>query len=164
MLRIEAGVGCSQMTYAAEKQTGASKQNQARGHLSGEQHVAAAPTAPRASSCSRGFLFERGYTVVWSGWDPDVSRGDALMSARFPVAMEDGKPMVSRIREEFQVGKRRPADAEIARLNYPAASTDKTRARLTQRVRESDARVEIAADQWEFVDAQSVRLLPKGSA
>ena len=44
-----------------------------------------------------GFLFERGYTVVWSGWDPDVSRGDALMSARFPVAMEDGKPMVSHI-------------------------------------------------------------------
>jgi len=110
-----------------------------------------------------GFLFERGYTVVWSGWDPDVSRGDALMSARFPVAMEDGKPMVRRIREEFQVGKRRPADAEIARLNYPAASTDKTRARLTQRVRESDARVEIPADQWEFVDAQSVRLLPKGT-
>ena len=49
---------------------------------------------------------------------------NARMTARFPVAMENGKPMVRRIREEFQVGKRRPADVEVARLNYPAASTD----------------------------------------
>ena len=47
------------------------------------------------------------------------------MAARFPLAMEDGKPLVRRIREEFQVGKRRPADVEVVRLNYPAASTDK---------------------------------------
>ncbi len=55
------------------------------------------------------------------------------MGARFPVMIEDGKPIVRRIREEFQVGKRRPADAETARLNYPAASTDKSKARLTVR-------------------------------
>ena len=40
-----------------------------------------------------GFLFERGYTVVWSGWDPDVSKGNATMGAGFPVAMEDGRPL-----------------------------------------------------------------------
>jgi len=110
-----------------------------------------------------GFLFERGYTIMWSGWDPDVSRGQALMSARFPVAMEDGKPMVRRIREEFQVGKRRPAGAETVKLNYPAASTDKTKARLTMRDRQTDARVEVPADGWAFDDAQTVRLLPKGT-
>lgn len=110
-----------------------------------------------------GFLFERGYTVVWSAWDPDVPMTNARMGARFPVMMEDGKPMVRRVREEFQVGKRRPAGAEVARLNYPAASTDKTRAKLTARSRESDPRTEIPHDQWEFADAHSVRLLPKGT-
>jgi hypothetical protein len=109
------------------------------------------------------FMFERGYTMMWSGWDPDVSRGQALMSARFPVAMENGKPMVRRIREEFQVGKRRPAGAETAQLNYPAASTDKTKARLTRRDRQSDTRIEVPADGWEFVDAKTVRLLPQGT-
>jgi hypothetical protein len=110
-----------------------------------------------------GFLFERGYTVMWSGWDPDVPTRNATMGARFPVMIDDGKPIVRRIREEFQVGKRRPADAETARLNYPAASTDKSKARLTMRARESDQRVEIPADQWEFADARTVRLLPKGT-
>jgi Alpha/beta hydrolase domain len=110
-----------------------------------------------------GFLFERGYTVMWSGWDPDVPTRNATMGARFPVMIDDGKPIVRRIREEFQVGKRRPADAETARLNYPAASTDKSKARLTMRARESDQRVEVPADQWEFADARTVRLLPKGT-
>jgi Alpha/beta hydrolase domain len=110
-----------------------------------------------------GFLFERGYTVVWSGWDPDVPARNATMGARFPMMIDDGKPMVRRIREEFQVGKRRPADAETARLNYPAASTDKSKARLTMRARESDQRVEIPPDQWEFVDARTIRLLPQGT-
>jgi Alpha/beta hydrolase domain len=110
-----------------------------------------------------GFLFERGYTVMWSGWDPDVPTRNATMGARFPVMIDDGKPIVRRIREEFQVGKRRPADAETARLNYPAASTDKSRARLTMRARESDQRVEIPPDSWEFADARTVRLLPKGT-
>ena len=110
-----------------------------------------------------GFLFERGYTVMWSGWDPDVPTRNATMGARFPVMVDDGKPIVRRIREEFQVGKRRPADAETARLNYPAASTDKSKARLTMRARESDQRVEVPPDQWEFADARTIRLLPKGT-
>jgi hypothetical protein len=110
-----------------------------------------------------GFLFERGYTVMWSGWDPDVPTRNVTMGARFPVMIDDGKPIVRRIREEFQVGKRRPADAETARLNYPAASTDKSKARLTMRARESDQRVDVPSDQWEFADARTVRLLPKGT-
>src|SRR5262249_36965741 len=66
------------------------------------------------------FLFERGRASVWSGWDADGPKANAARGARFPTALEGGKPMVHRIREEFQVGKRRAADAETARLNYPA--------------------------------------------
>jgi hypothetical protein len=108
-------------------------------------------------------MFERGYTIVWSGWEPDVPKSAARMGARFPVALADGKPIVRRIREEIQVGKRGPADVEVARLIYPAVSTDKSKARLTERARESDARVEIPAEQWEFAGNRSIRLLPAGS-
>ena len=119
------------------------------------------PTTP--AHVGNAFVFERGYTVVWSAWDPDVSSANARMTARFPVAMENGAPMVRRIREEFQVGKRVPADVEVARLNYPAASSDRAKAQLFVRDRQTDQRTEVPADQWEFASANSVRLLPKGT-
>jgi hypothetical protein len=119
------------------------------------------PTTP--AHVGNAFVFERGYTVVWSAWDPDVSGANARMTARFPVAMENGAPMVRRIREEFQVGKRVPADVEVARLNYPAASADRAKAQLFVRDRHADARTEVPADQWEFASPNSVRLLPKGT-
>ncbi len=63
----------------------------------------------------------------------------------------------------MQVGKRRPADVEVIRLSYPAVSTDKSAARLTARARQSDDRELIPPDRWEFADARSIRLLPKGT-
>jgi hypothetical protein len=109
-----------------------------------------------------GFLFERGLTLVWSGWDPTVANRTGQMTVRFPLALEDGKPMVRRIREEFQTGKRIPSSDTIV-LTYPAAALDKSRARLMMRRRESDKRIEIPRDQWDFVDARHVRLLPEGT-
>lgn len=110
-----------------------------------------------------GFLFERGATLVWAGWDPTVGSRDATLTVRFPLALEDGKPMVRRIREEFQVGKRIPETFKTIALTYPAASLDKGRARLMMRDREGDPRVEIPRDAWAFVDDRHVRLLPEGT-
>lgn len=108
-----------------------------------------------------GFTLSRGYTLVWSGWDPDAPKTNNGMTVRVPVATNNGAPIVRRIREEFQIGTRGPANVEIRRLNYPAASTDKAKARLTIRSREADARTEIPAEGWEFADNNSIRLLPK---
>jgi len=116
-----------------------------------------------AAHAGNGFLFERGVTIVWAGWDPTVGSRDATMTVRFPLAMEDGKPMVRRIREEFQVGKRIPETQKTIALTYPAASLDKNKARLMMRDRESDPRIEIPRDAWEFVDNRHVRLLPDGT-
>ena len=116
-----------------------------------------------ADDAGNGFLFERGYTIVWSGWDPSVPGANAAMGARFPVALEDGKPVARRIREEIQIGTRGPADVEVAPLNYPAVSTDTAKARLTERRHASDPRVEIPAEGWEYADARSIRLLPRGT-
>jgi hypothetical protein len=85
------------------------------------------------------------------------------MTARLPAALEDGRPMVRRIREEFHIGTRAPGKGDVVRLNYAAVSTDTHDARLTVRDHESDVRAEIPSQSWEFVDERTIRLLPAGS-
>ncbi len=43
-------------------------------------------------------------------------RANGGLTARFPVATEDGKPIVRRVREEFHFGTRSNASGELARL------------------------------------------------
>ncbi len=116
-----------------------------------------------AQDVGSGFTLGRGYSLVWSGWDSGAPRANNGMTARLPPALENGRPLVRRIRDEFHIGTRAPGRGDVVRLNYPAVSTDRTKARLTVRDREGDARTEIPADAWEFVDNQSIRLLPVGT-
>ena len=116
-----------------------------------------------AQDVGLGFTLGRGYSLVWSGWDSGAPRANNGMTARLPPALENGEPMVRRIRDEFHIGTRTPGKGDVVRLNYPAVSTDQRDARLTVRDRESDSRTEIPAGSWEFVDPQSIRLLPAGT-
>jgi Alpha/beta hydrolase domain len=126
--------------------------------------AAAALNDPRTrADAGNAFLFERGYSIVWSGWEADVAKANSTMGAGLPPALADGKPAVHRIREEMQVGKRVSAEVMTYRLSYPAASTDKSRGRLTARARASDARVEVPHEGWEFADDRSIRLLPRAT-
>src|SRR3954451_20699559 len=120
--------------------------------------------APRtARDAGLGFTLGRGWTLVWSGWDSSAPRANSGMTARLPLALENGQPMVRRIRHEFHIGTRAAGKGETATLSYPAVSTDTGRARLTVRDRESDARREIPPESWEFVDARTIRLKPQGA-
>jgi alpha/beta hydrolase family protein len=109
-----------------------------------------------------GFCLGRGYSLVWSGWDPGAPRANSGLGAEFPPALDKGRPIVRRIRDEFHFGTRAAGDGSIRRLSYPAASTDQPAARLTVRDRESDRRTEIPRDEWEFLDDRSIRMLPVG--
>jgi hypothetical protein len=109
-----------------------------------------------------GFLLGRGYSLVWSGWDPGAPKVNGNLGADFPPTLENGKPITRRIRDEFHFGTRAPGDGSVRRFSYTAASTDQPGARLTVRDRESDPRTEIPRGQWEFIDDRSIRLLPVG--
>ncbi|MGC2414780.1 MAG: alpha/beta hydrolase domain-containing protein, partial [Stellaceae bacterium] len=109
-----------------------------------------------------GFLLGRGYSIVWSGWDPGAPRANNNLGAEFPTALENGRPITGRIRDEFHFGTRAPGDGSLRRLSYQAASIDQPEARLTVRDRESDRRTEIPRAGWEFIDDRSIRLLPEG--
>ena len=48
-----------------------------------------------------GFLMRQGYTLVWSGWQGDlIDRGGNIV-ANLPLALQDGKPLQGRVRQEF---------------------------------------------------------------
>lgn len=115
-----------------------------------------------AQDVGMGFTLGRGWSLVWSGWDADAPRANGGMTARLPAALENGKPMVRRIRHEFHIGTRTPGKGDVMRLAYPAASTDRDRARLCVRSREADPRRDIPAEAWEFLDERTIRLLPPG--
>src|SRR5215469_13776281 len=57
-----------------------------------------------------GFCLGRGYSLVWSGWDPGAPRANHGLGAEFPTAIEAGRPMIRRIRDEFHIGTRAPGD------------------------------------------------------
>jgi hypothetical protein len=117
----------------------------------------------RARDAGLGFTLGRGWTLVWSGWDPSAPRANNGMTARLPAALESGRPIVRRIRHEFHIGTRAPGNGDTVTLSYPAVSTDTSRARLAVRDRESEARREIPPGAWEFVDPRTIRMVPQGT-
>ena len=76
-----------------------------------------------AQDIGLGFTLGRGYSLIWSGWDSGAPRANNGMTARLPPALENGEPMVRRIRDEFHIGTRAPGKGDVVRLNYPAVST-----------------------------------------
>ena len=103
-----------------------------------------------------------GFTVVWSGWDPDAPRGNAGMALTVPAAALNGAPIVQVIRDEFVSGTRL-GTLDRFRLSYPAASLDQGAAQLSvRRYREAPPRM-LPTSAWAFIDARTVTLLPTGT-
>ena len=103
-----------------------------------------------------------GYTMVWSGWDPDAPRSNAGMAMKPVIATNGGAPIVRVIRDELQSGTRSP-QRETFRLTHEAATLDPAQAKLTVRRSEADPRREIPASGWAYVNAREIRLLPQGT-
>src|SRR5688572_17589607 len=102
-----------------------------------------------------GFPLRQGYTIVWSGWDPNAPRANMGLGLSAPVASDNGKPIVKTIREEFVSGTR-VGNLGTLKLFYQAATLHQPRSRLPVRDRASDAPRELRLNQWSFVDARSI--------
>ncbi|GEC31967.1 alpha/beta hydrolase domain-containing protein [Sinorhizobium fredii] len=77
-----------------------------------------------------GFLMNRGDTIVWSGWQTGLA--DEFLNLDLPVLGGVTGPS----REQFIFDK--PGQTSTAKLTYPAADLDPSKARLTVRAREAD--------------------------
>lgn len=117
----------------------------------------------RLEHAGNGFAFRLGYTLVWSGWDPEAPGADGGMRIRVPVATDGGKPIVRTIRDEFVFGTRLPAASPTAPLSYEAATLDQAQARLTVRAREADPPAQVPAAEWAFKGPRAIALVPEGT-
>jgi hypothetical protein len=107
-----------------------------------------------------GFLQQQGYTLVWSGWQADVAPGGGRVTLTVPVAHHPGGGEITDlVRGEYIVTA--PTTTQnlssgsftgLTHLSYEAANLDTSRAVLTRRVKETDARIPVPATDWAFAD------------
>ena len=114
-----------------------------------------------------GFLMRRGYTVLWSGWQGDILPGDHRMAMRLPVASMNGTPITGPVRTEFSPGDAltklehgpnivsMPLSGNAYTRAYTPASLDTTDAVFTYRNYETDPRIPISPDAWQFAKLDS---------
>jgi alpha/beta hydrolase family protein len=107
-----------------------------------------------------GFLQAQGYTVVWSGWQPDVAAGAGRMTMTVPVAHgRRGETLTGRVRGEYIVVA--PTTTQnlssgsftgLTHTSFETVSLDNTGALLTRRIREVDQREVVPDGDWAFAD------------
>jgi hypothetical protein len=105
----------------------------------------------KSKSAGDGFLFRRGYTVVWCGWSGEMLPGNKRLLIRAPTATDNGKPIRGKVRFEMSTDK--PADSlPLARReghgSYSPAKDGEANGVLTWRMRANDPRVAIPRGQW----------------
>lgn len=98
----------------------------------------------KAADAGNGFLMNRGYTIVWSGWQGDIVPGGGRMTFSAPIV-----PGVTGLaREDFIFDHSdNPASAT---LSYPAADLDPAHAKISVRQREADPRATPAGLEVKF--------------
>jgi len=107
-----------------------------------------------------GFLMRRGFTLTWSGWMPGLPATNNKLRLDVPVAVGGSGPIEGTVWDEFLYNTK---DVTQARLTFKATTTDRSRATLLVRDRYASAPTTLTAAQWEFIDDQSIRLLPAGT-
>ena len=112
------------------------------------------------AAAGNGFLMRQGYTVVWSGWQGDLVTGDGLLTIDLPEALQDGRPVRGKVRQEFIAEQEgvlwMPLSGAPSIRSYPVLDLDTAHATMTLREHERDPRVPLAPDAWAFAEAEMV--------
>src|SRR5262249_35340655 len=101
-----------------------------------------------------GFLFRRGYTVVWSGWDGELLPGGGRLLLRAPIAREDGKPIRGVVRYEMVADGKAESQPLSRRENhgsYPPTEEGEKNGVLTVRMSETGEREVVPRSEWSLV-------------
>jgi hypothetical protein len=98
----------------------------------------------KAADAGNGFLMNRGYTIVWSGWQGDAVPGRGRMTFSPPIV-----PGVTGLAREDFIFDHMDNPA-AATLSYPAADLDPAHAKISVRQREADSRATPAGLEAKF--------------
>ncbi|MPZ77679.1 MAG: hypothetical protein GEU77_14265 [Deltaproteobacteria bacterium] len=105
-----------------------------------------------------GFLMRQGYTLVWCGWQGDLTPLKNWLVLNVPTATNNGKEIVRPIRTEIVVDengvKSQPLSGDERVKSYAAASLDKSLATLTVREKSYGKRIPVPAEEWEFATVE----------
>jgi len=101
-----------------------------------------------------GFLMREGYTIVWSGWQGDLTPGEDFLVAGVPAATNQGREIIRSTRTEMVVSRKdvysQPLSGDNRVLSYEVARTEKSQAVLTMRGRSYGPRTPVPNSEWEF--------------
>jgi hypothetical protein len=106
------------------------------------------------ADAGNGFLFRRGFTLVWSAWATDVAAtsGDNRLVLRAPIASKDGAPITGKVAYDLIVEAPRPSARFTGLLGtaYPPANESAPDAVLTERDRPDGEQRPIPRGAWSF--------------
>jgi hypothetical protein len=109
-----------------------------------------------------GFLFRRGYTVVWCGWIGELLPEEHRLLLRAPIATNKGVPIHGIVRFETftdKAAEELPLSANRGGHGcYPLTETGEKEATLTWRMRETDERIPIPRGQWSLVRKEMMKV------
>lgn len=128
-----------------------------RGNMRSLQYFNDAPACndpTTAEDAGNGFLFRRGYTLLWSAWQGGIVPGNDRVVLDVPVATDGGTPITGTVLQEYAVGNSgthvMPLSGRVDAHCYPTVSLDPRDATLTRRRYPHSDREIIAPDEWEF--------------
>jgi hypothetical protein len=107
-----------------------------------------------------GFLLERGFTLVWIGWEFDVPAKPGLLRLEAPVATDHGKTITGLVRSEW-TGAEKTSTISLGdrtQIGYAAADPDDAENKLYVRDRVDAPRTLLARSSWKFTDERHVTL------
>jgi hypothetical protein len=106
---------------------------------------------------ANSFLWPRGYTTVWSGWENNLGPLDSLTAtASLPVAHNRDGSTITGPGYEYIVSP--PPPGATYTLAYPAASGSQTDAKLTHRIHLDDTPSPVPASGWAYTDANNTAI------
>jgi len=103
---------------------------------------------------ANSFLWPRGYTTVWSGWENNLGTLTSLTAtAVLPVSAGPGNSTITGLAYEYIV-----SGAASFTLTYPAASGNQANATLTHRVHLDDAPQVVPTSGWAYTNASNTAI------
>jgi hypothetical protein len=101
------------------------------------------------------FLLEKGYTLIWSGWDaePMATATTDLIKAKLPLAKNPDGSSISGPMYEYIVNDN--STTKCAATYYSPMSTDTSQATLTMRQSMTDTPITVPTSSWAWGGASS---------
>jgi hypothetical protein len=107
------------------------------------------------------FLLDRGYTLIWLGWQFDVPRAEGLMRLYTPIARDGDRPITGLVRSEILVDKKEYSRSFADRnthIPYPMANPNDPTLTLTVRDRNDGPRRNVPRSEWKIVEGTHVSM------